>query len=61
MLRQSEIVRQARQLYESVGARAEAIAAQRATRESIEGHRRAAEDWTRIRNAIRQQKGPHQA
>jgi hypothetical protein len=60
MLRQSEAIRHAHQLMDVAGPRAEAIAAQRAVREKVEGHRDAAEDWEKIRKVIRLRNGPRQ-
>ncbi len=60
MLRQSDAVRHARQLHELVGARAEAVAAQRAAEEKVAGHRESSDDWERIRKIIRERRGPHQ-
>ncbi|WGH78867.1 hypothetical protein [Jannaschia ovalis] len=60
MLRQSDVIRHARQLHEVAGPRAEAIAAQRAAEEKAEGHLENQKAWDRIRLVLRQQNGPRQ-
>lgn len=60
MLSQSDASRHAKGLMDVAGPRAEAVAAQRAAREAVKGHRDAAEDWERVRKVIRLRTGPRQ-
>lgn len=60
MVQNSDVMRHAHQLHERLGNRAEALAAQRALEEKIANHREAASDWERIRDILRERRGPRQ-
>lgn len=60
MLQFRDAIRHAKHLHAIAGDRAEAVAAQRALKEKIRGHREAAEDWIRIRRILRQRMGPRE-
>jgi hypothetical protein len=55
-----DIARQAHALHEAHGGRAEAEAAQKASREAAAGNRDEAETWERIRAHIREIRGARQ-
>lgn len=61
MLQHSDAVRHALQLYDRLGTRAEAVAAQRAMEEKVANHRDAADDWERIRRVLQERRGPRQS
>ncbi|MEM8822287.1 MAG: hypothetical protein AAGF30_01645 [Pseudomonadota bacterium] len=61
MLQQSDAIRHAHQLYDRLGTRAEAVAAQRAMEEKFANHHDAAEDWERIRRILQERRGPIQS
>jgi hypothetical protein len=60
MIQQRDAVRHAHQLRERMGTRAEALAAQKALEEKIANHREAARDWERVRDILRERRGPRQ-
>ena len=61
MVQQGEAVRHAHQLFDRLGTRAEALAAQRALEEKVANHQEAADDWERIRRVLRERRGPRQS
>ncbi|MFO6463117.1 hypothetical protein [uncultured Jannaschia sp.] len=61
MLQQSEAVRQAHRLYDLMGDRSEAHAAERARSERDAGDREAARGWEMIRRVIRMRRGPNES
>jgi hypothetical protein len=60
MLQHSDAVRHAHQLFERIGTRAEALAARRAQQEEDARRDDAARDWQRIRDILRERRGPRQ-
>ena len=57
----NEFQQHARKLYAAHGDRAEFEAAQRARKSLEAGNKEEAEDWRRIRSAIRQLRGPNES
>ncbi|MEM7487662.1 MAG: hypothetical protein AAF390_00915 [Pseudomonadota bacterium] len=60
MLQHSDAVRHAHQLFDRMGTKAEALAAQRAMAEQVANHRQAADDWEKVRKVLQEMRGPRQ-
>ena len=60
-MQSTEINEHARKLFEAHGDKAELEAAQKASKCKEEGDQKQAEDWEKIRTAIRQMRGPHES
>lgn len=60
MLQHSDAVRHAHQLFDRMGTKAEALAAQRAVAEQVANHRQAADDWEKVRKVLQEMRGPRQ-